>query len=62
MSKRPQMSVVAAPLGRRTLNQRVGVRIPVKARRGICEQDTLKSTRGSQNKHNCVPPTSVKKI
>jgi hypothetical protein len=41
------------------------VRIPAKARRGICEQDTLKSTaRGSQNKHNClrhVPLTSVKK-
>jgi hypothetical protein len=41
------------------------VRIPAKARRGICEQDTLKSTaRGSQNKQNClrhVPPNSVKK-
>jgi hypothetical protein len=40
------------------------VRIPAKARRGICEQDTLKSTaRGSQNKQNClrhVPLTSVK--
>jgi hypothetical protein len=36
-----------------------------KARRGICEQDTLKSTaRGSQNKQNClrhVPLTLVKK-
>jgi hypothetical protein len=36
------------------------------SRRGICEQDTLKSTAlGSQNKQNClrhVPLTSVKKI
>jgi hypothetical protein len=31
------------------------VRIAVKARRGICEQDTLKSTaRGSHNKQNCL--------
>jgi hypothetical protein len=41
------------------------VRIPAKALRGICEQDTLKSTaRGSQNKQNRlrhVPLTSVKK-
>jgi hypothetical protein len=31
------------------------VRIPAKARCGICEQDTLKSTaRGSHNKQNCL--------
>jgi hypothetical protein len=31
------------------------VRIPAEARRGICEQDTLKSAaRGSQNKQNCL--------
>jgi hypothetical protein len=56
-------SVVAEWLGRRTLNQRV---VGSKARRGICEQDTLKSTaRRIQNKQNClrhVPlMTSVKK-
>jgi hypothetical protein len=52
----------------RTLNQRVMGSNPgdtAKARRCICEQDTLKSTaRGSQNKQNClryVPLTSVKK-
>jgi hypothetical protein len=45
-------SVVAEWLGRRTLNQRV---IGWKARRGIFEQDTLKSTaRGSHNKQNCL--------
>jgi hypothetical protein len=47
------------------LSHGVPLMIPVKARRGICEQDTLKSTaRGSQNKQNClwyVPLTSVKK-
>jgi hypothetical protein len=57
-------SIVVEWLGRRTLNHRGSwVRIPAMARRGICEQDTLKSTAwGSQNKQNClrhVPLTSV---
>jgi hypothetical protein len=46
-------------LGRRLSTRGSWVRIPAKARlhtrRGICEQDTLKSTaRGSHNKQNCL--------
>jgi hypothetical protein len=56
-------SVVAEWLGRRTLSQRVVVRIPAKARRGICEQDTLKSTaRRSQNKQNCLRHVSLTSV
>jgi hypothetical protein len=61
----PIWSVVAEWLGHRTQHRGSWVRIPAKARHGICEQDTLKSTAlGSQNKQNClrhVPRTSVKK-
>jgi hypothetical protein len=40
------------------------VRIPANARRGICEQDTLKSTaQGIHNKQNCLRHlASVKKV
>jgi hypothetical protein len=49
-------SVVAEWLGRHTLSIRGSwVRIPAKAQRGICEQDTLESTAwGSHNKQNCL--------
>jgi hypothetical protein len=56
-------SVVAEWFGRRTLNQ---VWIPAKARRGICEQDTLKSTARPVaiiRRIACgIPLASVKKI
>jgi hypothetical protein len=50
-----QWSVVAECLGCRILNSGSWVRIPTKARHGICEQDTLKYTaQGSHNEQNCL--------
>jgi hypothetical protein len=56
MERRGRMVITRGPWVRR---------IPAKARRGICEQDTLISTaRGSHDKQNCLrhsPLSSVKK-
>jgi hypothetical protein len=46
-----------------TLNKRVVGSNPAKARRGICEQDTLISTARGSHKQNCLrhPPNLSKK-